>query len=185
MPEHRLRPQQPLLAPANQKPAAIRFRSRRAGGVVTCSPIGWGAVLAARAVRGRREAWAAALAPCRLAAAASYPRLPRGSRDPFAELRERHARAGKPGLGEPSGPPGREHAPWGLHWVPPWSLWWSESCDLTQAWGGVRGSAGFRGGASRGHRRWQTPRPRRGEVSVQVTSPSVAEHGGLLRDVGY
>lgn len=139
----------------------------------------WPRSMAARAVRVRREAWAAVLARCRLAAAASYPRLPRGSRDPFAELRERHARAGKPGLGEPSGPPEREHAPSGLLWVPPWSWWWPESWDLTQARGGVRGTGSFRGGASRGLQGRQTPSAPLWDISVQVKTLSVAEHGGL------
>lgn len=139
----------------------------------------WPRSMAARAVRVRREAWAAVLARCRLAAAASYPRLPRGSRDPFAELRERHARAGKPGLGEPSGPPEREHAPSGLLWVPPWSWWWPESWDLTQARGGVRGTGSFRGGASRGLQGRQTPSAPLWDISVRVKTLSVAEHGGL------
>lgn len=99
--------------------------------------------VAARAVRVRREAWAAVLAPCRPGAVP--PRcllppasgLPRGSRDPVAMLRERQAPAGMPGLGEPSGPPGRERAPLGLRWFPPGSSRWSKSGDLTQVWGGA------------------------------------------------
>lgn len=119
------------------------FNTRGAVGVATRSavPIGQDAgasrFAVARAVRVRREAWVVVLARCRLAAAASCPRLPRGSRNPFAEFRERRAGAGKPGLGKPSGRPEWEHAPSRLLWAPPWSSWWWESYDLTQARGGV------------------------------------------------
>lgn len=100
--EHRLRLLRPLLAPANQKPAAgeagpetpFTCEGRWAWSLVARRPLAGGPArfVAARAVRVRREAWAAVLARCRLAAAASQPQLPRGSRDRFAGLRERHAR---------------------------------------------------------------------------------------------
>lgn len=122
--EHRRRRLRPLLAPTNQKPAAgepwLDSLYKRGGGGRGHSQRGahwpgrrlcsWRRALFVSDVRPGRQCW-------RGAAWRPLPpglRLPRGSRDRFAGLRERHARAGKPGLGEPSGPPEREHAPSGL-----------------------------------------------------------------------